>query len=586
MRHLQLNAEVGLLGEDGFYRLDKDREAIEAFFEEEVLPKTKRFGSLRERYEFLFDNHYYVNFIDVYGYDWDFIQELHDYATTFDFRYKSYMAISKFYKDYVLKTNDGKLYLEDYADHAIRVALALAKGDRGLAKRAVAGMMSQVFQPATPTFMNAGLVRGGQMTSCFLIEVDDSLNSINYVESIARQLSKAGGGVGINITNLRPKGSSILGREGVASGVIPFCKSLEQTFSWINQLGTRPGSGVPYLSIHHMDIFDFLSTKKVNADEKLRLATLNIGVIIPDIFMELAERDEPFYTFDSYYVKKETGISMAELDMTKHYYELVANPNIRKKKMEVSPREVLNTIAKTQFESGYPYIMFIDNANQGHANEHISRIKMSNLCSEILQAQTPSVIGDMDEDGNLIDSEIGMDISCNLASFVIDNLMDKQGEFEEYVDLGVEMLSNVSESLNVPAPSVMRGNREMRAIGLGAMNLHGYLAKNGIVYGTKESIDFTNTFFMMLNFYSLKASARLAEERGSVYHDFEGSSYADGSYFDKYLEYDFTPATARVEKLFEGHHVPTKEDWKQLKKHVMEKGLYNSYRLTIPPTGY
>lgn len=381
MRHLQLNAEVGLLGDDGFYRLHKDQEAIDSFIEEEIIPKTKRFNSIKERYEYLFDNQYYVNFLEQYAtYDFDFIEMLHDYADSFGFKYKSYMAISKFYKDYVLKTNDGSHYLEDYASHAIRVALALAKGDRALAIRAVAGMMQQVFQPATPTFMNAGLVRGGQMTSCFLLEVDDSLNSINYVESIARQLSKAGGGVGINITNLRPKGSSILGREGVASGVIPFCKSLEQTFSWINQLGTRPGSGVPYLNIHHMDILDFLSTKKVNADEKLRLATLNIGVIIPDIFMELAERDEPFYTFDSYHIKQETGVSMAELDMTKHYYELVENPNIRKKKMEVSPRELLNTIAKTQFESGYPYIMFIDNANEGHANEHISRIKMSNLC--------------------------------------------------------------------------------------------------------------------------------------------------------------------------------------------------------------
>lgn len=587
MRHLQLNAEVGLLGKDGFYRLEKDQEAIEAFIEEEVERRTKAFPSRRARYEFLFENDYYTNFIEAFDtYDWAFIESLHDYAESFDFKYKSYMAISKFYKDYVLKTNDGKEYLEDYADHAIRVALALAKGDRELATQAVWGMMTQKFQPATPTFMNAGLVRGGQMTSCFLLEVDDSLNSINYVEAVARQLSKAGGGVGINITNLRPKGSVILGREGISSGVIPFCKSLEQTFSWINQLGTRPGSGVPYLSVHHMDIIDFLSTKKVNADEKLRLATLNIGVIIPDIFMELAERDEAFYTFDAYYVKKETGVSMAELDMSKHYYELVANPNIRKKKMDISPRELLNNIAKTQFESGYPYIMFIDNANAGHANENISRIKMSNLCSEILQAQTPSVIGNMDEDGHLIDSEIGMDISCNLASFVIDNLMDDPQDFESAVDLGVRILSNVSESLNVPsAPSVMKGNREMRAIGLGAMNLHGFFAKNGIVYGSHESIDFTSTFFMMLNYYSLKSSSRLAVEKGSRYHGFEGSTYADGSYFDKYLEYDFTPATPRIQKIFEDFPVPTKADWAALKETVMRDGLYNSYRLTIPPTG-
>lgn len=584
MKHLELNAEVGKLGEDGFYQLHKDREAIQAFLEEEIEPKRFRFQTLNERYESLITNQYYENFFNHYS--MPKIKQLHAYAQTFNFEYQSYMAVSKFYKDYALKSDDKQYYLENYEEHVVRVAMALAKGDFDLAKRAVYLMMTQQYQPATPTYMNAGLVRAGQMTSCFLIEVQDSLNSINFIENTARQLSKEGGGVGVNVTNLRSAGSVIKGIHGVASGVLPFCKSLEQSFSYINQLGTRPGSGVAYLNIFHMDIIDFLASKKENADEKLRLPTLNIGLIVPDIFMELAENDEELYLFDPYYIEKVYGERMANFDITANYRDMVANKKLRKEKSALSARQLLNEVAQIQLESGYPYILFIDNANREHVNGHISRVNMSNLCSEIVQAQTPSIIDNLDKDGNFgPKTVIGMDISCNLGSTNIERIMEHK-DMQDVIHASVALLSSVSASLNIPnAPSIMHGNTEMKSIGLGAMNLHGYLAKNGIVYGSRESIDFTRTYFMMMNYYSLEKSMLLAKQTGKRYHQFEGSTYADGTYFDKYLVKDFLPRLPRVQKLFEGMDIPDIEDWKRLREDVMTHGVYNSYRLTIPPTG-
>lgn len=584
MKHLELNAEVGKIGADGFYQLSKDKEAIQAFLEEEIEPKRYPFKNLNERYEFLIENKYYENFLNTYS--MPKIRELHKYADSFEFQYQSYMAVSKFYKDYALKTNNKKHYLENYEEHVVRVAMALAKGDFQLAKQAVYLMMTQQYQPATPTYMNAGLVRAGQMTSCFLIEVQDSLNSINFIENTARQLSKEGGGVGINVTNLRASGSVIKGIEGVASGVLPFCKSLEQSFAYINQLGTRPGSGVAYLNIFHMDVIDFLASKKENADEKLRLPTLNIGLIVPDIFMELAENDEELYLFDPYYIEKEYGERMSNFDMTIHYREMLKNENLRKEKSPLSARQLLNEVAQIQLESGYPYILFIDNANREHVNAHISRVNMSNLCSEIAQAQTPSIIDNLDKNGNFgPNTVIGMDISCNLGSTNIERVMEHK-DMQDVIHASVALLSSVSASLNIPnAPSIMNGNTQMKSIGLGAMNLQGYLAKNGIVYGSKESIDFTRTYFMMMNYYSLEKSMLLAKETGETYYEFEGSTYADGTYFDKYLEKDYSPRLPRVQKLFMGMHIPTPEDWELLKDQVMVYGVYNSYRLTIPPTG-
>ncbi|PPK06575.1 ribonucleotide-diphosphate reductase subunit alpha, partial [Staphylococcus aureus] len=248
------------------------------------------------------------------------------------------------FKDYALKTNDKQQYLEDYKEHVIIVSLYLAKGDVNKAKQLISAMIEQRYQPATPTFLNAGRARRGELVSCFLLEVDDSLNSINYIDSTAKQLSKIGGGVAINLSKLRARGEAIKGIKGVAKGVLPVAKALEGGFSYADQLGQRPGAGAVYLNIFHYDVLEFLDTKKVNADEDLRLSTISTGLIVPSKFFDLAKEGKDFFMFAPHTVEREYGLTLDDLNIDEMYDELVANPNIMKKSKDA--RAMLNLIAQ------------------------------------------------------------------------------------------------------------------------------------------------------------------------------------------------------------------------------------------------
>ncbi|MFA1037398.1 ribonucleotide reductase N-terminal alpha domain-containing protein, partial [Staphylococcus aureus] len=387
--HIELNNEVTKRREDGFFSLEKDKEALVAYLEE-VKDKTIFFDTEIERLRYLVDNDFYFNVFDIYS-EADLI-EITDYAKSIPFNFASYMSASKFFKDYALKTNDKSQYLEDYNQHVAIVALYLANGNKAQAKQFISAMVEQRYQPATPTFLNAGRARRGELVSCFLLEVDDSLNSINFIDSTAKQLSKIGGGVAINLSKLRARGEAIKGIKGVAKGVLPIAKSLEGGFSYADQLGQRPGAGAVYLNIFHYDVEEFLDTKKVNADEDLRLSTISTGLIVPSKFFDLAKEGKDFYMFAPHTVKEEYGVTLDDIDLEKYYDDMVANPNVEKKKKNA--REMLNLIAQTQLQSGYQYLMFKDNANRVHPNSNIGQIKMSNLCTEIFQLQETSIIND------------------------------------------------------------------------------------------------------------------------------------------------------------------------------------------------
>lgn len=559
---------------DGFYQLEKDKLAVEEF-QKEVVEKYYPFETHEQRMMWLIDNGYYINFLDMY--DMFFIVELTKHIYSYEFKFQSYMAISKFYQSYALKTNDKKYYLETYEERIVACALYLAQGDTDYAWKLAESMIKQEYQPATPTFMNTGKARGGEMVSCFLLEMDDSLNSINYNMNTMGQLSKIGGGVACNLSKLRARGEAIKEVEGASSGIVPVMKLMEDTFSYVNQLGQRAGAGVAYLNIFHWDIEEFLSTKKISGDEKSRLQTLSIGVVIPDKFVELARENKPMYVFAPYTVYKQYGEHLDDLDIDKVYDDLVANPNVKKRQLD--PRQLLTNIARTQFESGYPYIMYRSNANKVHALKELGDIKISNLCCEIMQLQETSEINDYG-----VEDVIKRDISCNLGSLNITNVMENKS-IEQSVKTAMKALTSVSDMSNIAnAPGVRKANEELHAVGLGAMNLHGYLAKNKIAYESKYAKDFVRTFFMMVNFYSILASVEIAMEKKEVFKGFYESEYANGNYFKKYLENDYAPTTKKVHKLFEGINIPTQKDWEKLAVLVSRHGMYHAYRLAIAPT--
>lgn len=575
MRHIELNNEITKM-KDGFYQLEKDQEALEEFLKE-VDERMVHFDSISERISFMTENDYYYNVQGQYA-----IEEIEAvYAITYgaNFVFQSYMAASKFYKDYALKTNDSSRYLESYADRVAIVSLFLGRGDITKAKQFATMISKQNYQPATPTFLNAGRSRRGEMVSCFLLEMDDSLNSIGFNINTAMQLSKIGGGVALNLSKLRARGEQIKGIENAASGVMPVMKLLEDSFSYANQLGQRKGAGAVYLNIFHWDIIEFLDSKKINADEKTRIQSLSIGIIVPSKFFELAEKNQPLYVFAPYTVFKEYGKHLDDIDIDEMYDELLNNPLVEKKQLDLSAREMLVKIAMIQLESGYPYLMFKSNANNKHPLKDIGTVKMSNLCTEIFQLQETSEINDYG-DGD----SIRRDINCNLGSLNIVNVMNNR-EIREAVHAGMEALTAVSDMTVIPnAPTVKKANEELHSVGLGAMNLHGFLAKSKIPFESEEAKDFARTFFMMINFYSIEKSMMIAKDKGETFLGFEQSEYAKGTYFHKYEETNYQPRTEKVRDLFAGMPIPTQEDWSNLKKDVQTNGLYNAYRLAIAPT--
>ena len=470
------------------------------------------------------------------------------------------------------------LYLEDFEDRVLMNALYMADGSETLAEDLAFAMINRRYQPATPTFLNAGRKRRGEFVSCFLLQLTDDMNSIGRTINSALQLSKNGGGVGLNLSNLRGAGAPIKGYDGVAAGVVPVMKLFEDSFSYANQLGQRQGAGVVYLSIFHPDIMEFLSTKKENADEKIRVKTLSLGVTVPDKFYELVKKGLPMYTFDPYFVEKYYGKPFVEVDITKEFDNMVANPAIRKHQLDA--RTVEQELSKLQQESGYPYVINVDTANRANPVDGI--ISMSNLCSEILQVQTASEIND-DQAYKIL----GTDVACNLGSTNVMNMMKAGSAFGHSIESMVRALTFISETSNLDTvPTVRRGNDEMHAIGLGAMGLHSFLANHHIHYDSKEAVEFTSVYFMLINYYTLVASHKLAVEKGETFKNFDKSAYADGSYFDKYLTHDYFAVTSeKVQALFEGIDVPSLEDWAALKAAVTADGLYNAYRMAVAPNG-
>ena len=570
-----LNAKLNLYDADGLIQFDADKAAARQYFLQHVNKNTVYFHDLEEKMEYLIEEGYYEKEV-LDQYPFDFVKSLYKAAYAKKFRFPTFLGAFKYYTSYTLKTFDGTRYLERYEDRVCMVALTLARGDQELAVNLMEEIISGRFQPATPTFLNAGKAARGELVSCFLLRIEDNMESIARGINSALQLSKRGGGVALNLSNLRELGAPIKRIQNQSSGVNPVMKLLEDSFSYANQLGARQGAGAVYLHAHHPDILRFLDTKRENADEKIRIKTLSLGVVIPDITFELAKNNEDMYLFSPYDVERAYGVPFTEISVSEKYREMVDDKRIRKSK--INARAFFQTLSEIQFESGYPYIVFEDTVNA--ANPIKGKVTMSNLCSEILQVSEAS-----EYNPDLSYAHVGKDISCNLGSMNIAKAMDSS-DFGKTVETAVRALTAVSDMTDIRSvPSIERGNDMSHSIGLGQMNLHGYLGRERVFYGSEEGLDFTNMYFYTVLFHAIRASMEIARERGERFEGFEDSTYATGEFFDKYVEGTWEPTTPRVRELFANVHVPTREDWVALREDVRQYGMYNQNLQAVPPTG-
>lgn len=373
--YIALNARLSLKGPDGGLQLRYEEAAVDDYIEKEVKPNLVKFDSVSERVLSLVDSDLYEEWVTE-EYPLSFIEEMTTFAKTYNHEFPTLMSAIKFYGTYALRTPDGKGILETYEDRVVANALFLAQGDKDLAKTLVETIITNRYQPATPTFLNAGKKQRGEYVSCYEIMVDDDMNSIGRSINSALQLSKRGGGVALGLTDIREDGAPIKGIEGAASGVVPIMKLYEDSFSYANQLGQRQGAGAVYISAHHPDVMKVLDTKRENADEKVRIKTLSIGLVVPDVTFDLVRKGEDMALFSPYDVLREYGVPLSQVGITENYEKMLNNPRIHKK--YVPARAFMQTVAEIQAESGYPYLMFEDNVNKNLPVD--GKVVMSNLC--------------------------------------------------------------------------------------------------------------------------------------------------------------------------------------------------------------
>lgn len=592
--YLKYNALSSKRDENGFYPLDLDQLAIE-LLEIQIDKAYLKFPSKKERMMFLIENGYYKKDLIRGEITLDDIEDLYAVYEEYDvnearfyslYQYvhaQAYKVVEKDLANYDLELpkaryDDKYIILETRADRVIAVALD-SQGHFSLqdVKNDIIHMAKRDGHPSSPTYSNGGIQEAGQLTSCFILKYDDTIDSIAQLNSYTLHLSKMGGGLGYDGTNLRAKGEMVRKADNRTHGVIAIAKMLEQNLRFADQDGKRQGSGAFYLSIWHRDVFDLLDAKKENTDESTRLSDLSIGLIVDDFFMNLMEKGEDVYTFYPHTIYKEYGIYLSDIDMKEMYYELLNNPNVRKEKH--STDFIVDTLGAVASESGYPYFFFKDTVNDSHVFKS-AKVYSSNLCTEIIQRQDLDVY--LDEGGREIREYRG--VQCTLESLNVKSIVEN-GNYKEAMYTAMYHVNGTLDRTNFNhIRPVHKAKVETRGVAVGYANLQGSLASLGIPYESDKAIDFVRVFFAMMNFYSIEASIKLTERYGK-FKEFEDTTYADGTYFDKYINNDYLPITDKVKEVFKGVNIPTREDWDRLKKEVMVKGLANGYRLGIAPTG-
>lgn len=394
---------------------------------------------------------------------------------------------------------------------------------------------------ATPTLANAGKSYG-QYSSCFIDTVDDSLRGIMDSNTDFSLVSKSGGGMGLYMGKIRSLGSSIKGIKGASGGVVPWIKQANNTAVSVDQLGKRQGAVTVYLDVWHKDIFPFLELKLNNGDERKRAHDIFTGVCIPDLFMEQVQARGEWHLFDPHEFRQVMGTSLEDhFDEEKGngsfrelYWKAVENPLLQRE--TVKAIDVMKAIMRSQLETGTPFMFYRDTVNRLNPNAHEGIIYCSNLCTEILQnnSVTEVIQEYIDSDGTLVTKKkMGDFVVCNLASINLGRAVPDK-VIPRLVPIMVRALDNVI-TLNedrIEVKQAVETNRKYRAIGLGTFGLHHLLALEGIKWESPEAVEYNDDLYEEINWHAIRASADLAEERGS-YPLFEGSDWQTGEYFAK-----------------------------------------------------
>ncbi|MGQ7045679.1 ribonucleoside-diphosphate reductase subunit alpha [Bacillus cereus] len=484
--------------------------------------------------------------------------------------------------DRYLATDHSKNIYELPQERFLIIAMTLMQQeDRSkrleLVKESYWALSNRYMTVATPTLANAGKSHG-QLSSCFIDTIGDSLQGIYDSNTDVANLSKGGGGIGTYWGFVRAKGSTIKGYKGIGGGIVPWLKMYNQTAVSVDQLGQRPGAIVAWLPVWHKDIFPFLDLKLNNGDERLRAHDLFQGLVIPDVFMEQVEKRGEWYLFDpkevfdkkGYYLDNFYDEKKGSGSFREKYWECVNDPNLSK--VRIDAIEIIKSMLKSQLETGTPYMFYRDEANRKNPNKHAGMIYCSNLCVEIMQNMSATVFTEsqIDEEYTVIRKQNGDFVTCNLSSINLGKAVPDK-VLERLIRIQVRMLDNVID-LNedrIEVKQAVATNRKYRAIGLGTFGWHHLLALKGIKWESEESVEFADKLYEMIAYYTIQASMELAKEKGA-YPVFEGSDWATGEYF---LDRGYVGATREYTR------------WHALMDDVSTYGIRNGYLMAVAPNG-
>ena len=524
----------------------------------EVLTKANLYG------EYILEN-----------YSSDDIDELEKYIDDSRDELFTYSSLDLVYKRYLICDSHKKV-IETMQEMFMGIAmhLAIPEKDRvSFAKKVYDVLSNLKATVATPTMSNARKPFH-QLSSCFIDTVPDTLKGIyRSIDNFAK-VSKHGGGMGLYFGKVRASGSDIRGFKGVAGGVIRWIKLANDTAVAVDQLGVRQGSCAVYLDVWHRDIPEFLNLRTNNGDDRMKAHDVFPAICFPNLFWRLAKENinSNWYLFCPHEVKEVMGFCLEDYygeEWEEKYKLCVKEPRLDKRVLTI--KDLVKLILKSQVETGTPFIFNRDNANNTNPNSHKGMIYSSNLCTEIMQnmkeiLDTDEKILQIDgEDHVVTDVKAGDFVVCNLASLVLGNIdLQNDEEMEFVVSTMIRALDNVIDLNYYPTPFAKITNAKYRAIGLGTSGYHHALVKNKIMWQTEEHLEFMDKVYEKINYYAIKESSKIAEEKGS-YKYFEGSEWQTGKYFEK-REYN-------------------SKEWIELKEQVAKNGLRNAYLLAVAPTG-
>ncbi|EGL39154.1 ribonucleoside-diphosphate reductase, alpha subunit [Parvimonas sp. oral taxon 110 str. F0139] len=509
------------------------------------------------------------------NYSSDDIDELEKYIDDSRDELFTYSSLDLVYKRYLICDSHKKV-IETMQEMFMGIAmhLAIPEKDRVSFAKKVYDVLSNLRATvATPTMSNARKPFH-QLSSCFIDTVPDTLKGIYRSIDNFAQVSKHGGGMGLYFGKVRASGSDIRGFKGVAGGVIRWIKLANDTAVAVDQLGVRQGSCAVYLDVWHRDIPEFLNLRTNNGDDRMKAHDVFPAICFPNLFWRLAKENinSNWYLFCPHEVKEVMGFCLEDFygeEWEEKYRLCVKEPRLDKRVLTV--KDLVKLILKSQVETGTPFIFNRDNANNTNPNSHKGMIYSSNLCTEIMQnmkeiLDVEDKILQIDgEDHVVTDVKAGDFVVCNLASLVLGNIdLQNDEEMEFVVSTMIRALDNVIDLNYYPTPFAKITNAKYRAIGLGTSGYHHALVKNKIMWQTEEHLEFMDKVYEKINYFAIKESSKIAEEKGS-YKYFEGSEWQNGKYFEK-REYN-------------------SKEWIELKEKVAKNGLRNAYLLAVAPTG-